>query len=36
MMAMVAGIIGLISLFQKNKSNDTWIWVGFGEDPFKK
>lgn len=35
MIAIIAGIIGLVSMFQ-SKRNDIWLWVGQGEDPFKK
>ncbi len=35
MIAIIAGIIGLVGMFQ-SKRDDTWLWVGQGDDPFKK
>lgn len=30
---LVAGIIGLCHIFRK-ETNEKWIWVGPGKDPF--
>ena len=35
LIALIIGLIGLFQLFRK-ESEERWLWVGHGPDPFKE